>query len=162
MYSKIIGTGRYVPEKIVSNDDLGQFLETSDDWIYPRTGIRYRHIADKEGNYDMASKAALNALENANVRADEIDLIIVATITSEYQTPSIACIVQKQLTGNIPFVIFSTTRRVISILKESNISGKVASADFAGQEKNSTTAVKNWKPTPISLFIQTNQRRYLK
>jgi 3-oxoacyl-[acyl-carrier-protein] synthase-3 len=97
LYSKIIGTGSYAPEKIVTNDDLSKIVDTSDEWIYTRTGIKSRRIADKEKTYDMGVKAAKKALEDGNVKAEEIDMIIVATISGEYSTPSIACIIQKEL-----------------------------------------------------------------
>ena len=148
MYSRIIGTGRYLPEKIVSNDDLSKFLDTSDDWIYPRTGIRYRHIADKEGSYDMASYAALKALENANVNAEEIDLIILATITAEYQTPSIACIVQKQIKATNAMCLdinAACTGFVygLDIVDQFIASGKYKKALVIGVEKLSHTM--NWE-----------------
>jgi len=148
MYSKITGIGKYLPEKKVSNDDLSEFLETSDDWIYSRTGIKYRHIADKEGSYDMASHAALKALEDANVSADKIDLVIVATITSEYQTPSIACIVQKQIkaTNAMCFDINAACTGFVygvDIVDQFIASGKYKTALVIGAEKFSHTM--NWE-----------------
>src|SRR5882724_8292220 len=78
----IIGTGSYVPEKILTNEDLSRMVDTSDEWITTRTGIKERRVAAKDENTsDMATKAALKALEQAKISPKEIDLIIVATAT---------------------------------------------------------------------------------
>lgn len=95
--SRITGLGHYVPELNVSNDDLSDFLETSDEWIYSRTGIRHRRIADKETSYELAAKAGLNALNNAKMDPMDLDMIVVATFSGEYATPSMACLVQKEI-----------------------------------------------------------------
>ena len=94
----IAGTGSYVPEKILTNADLEKIVETSDEWIVTRTGIRERHIA-AEGEFTshMAAKAATRALEQAGIAAEDLDLIIVATITPDTLTPATACYVQQQL-----------------------------------------------------------------
>jgi len=94
----IIGTGSYVPERILTNAELEKLVETSDDWITSRTGIKERRIA-AEGEFTshMATKAALNAMEQAGVTAAEIDLILVATVTPDTFFPSTACHVQRQL-----------------------------------------------------------------
>ena len=91
MTTRIIGTGRYLPENIVTNDDLSKIVDTSDEWINSRTGIRERRIAKDETTATMAAKAAEIAMKNAGVTAAEIDLIIVGTITNDYVTPSTAC-----------------------------------------------------------------------
>lgn len=94
----IKGTGSYVPEKILSNSDLAKTVDTSDEWITARTGIKERRIAaDDELASDMAAKAALRALEDAAVRAEDIDIIIVATMTPDMPFPSTACLVQAKL-----------------------------------------------------------------
>ena len=94
----IIGTGSYVPERVLSNSDLEKMVETSDEWILTRTGIRERRIAaDNEFTSDMATKAAQKAIEQAAITAEEIDLIIVATATPDMFFPATACFVQKQL-----------------------------------------------------------------
>src|ERR1043165_7196585 len=94
----IIGTGSYVPERVLTNAELEKMVETSDEWIRTRTGIRERRIAaDGEFTSDMATKAARNAIEQAGITPDEIDLIIVATATPDMFFPSTACFVQKQL-----------------------------------------------------------------
>ena len=96
--ARIIGTGSYVPEKVLTNSDLEKVMDTSDEWIVTRTGIRERHvIADDENTSDLATKAALNALEMAGVKAEEIDLIILGTITADYPWPATACIVQENI-----------------------------------------------------------------
>ncbi len=94
----ISGTGRYLPEKILTNLDFEKFLDTSDEWITSRTGIKERHIAaDDESTADMTTAAAVKAIENAGLKASEIDLIVNATFTPEMPLPSTACFVQQQL-----------------------------------------------------------------
>ena len=98
MFSKIIGTGGYLPNKILTNKNLESFVDTTDEWIIERTGIEQRHIAeDNETSSSMATKAALDALRSANVKNNEIDLIIVATTTPDQIFPSTACIIQNNL-----------------------------------------------------------------
>ncbi|WP_322999303.1 beta-ketoacyl-ACP synthase III [Castellaniella sp.] len=102
-YARITGTGGYLPPRVVTNDDLAADLatrgvETSDDWIVERTGIRQRHIADPGTKTStLATAAARAALENAGLRADDLDLIIVATSTPDFIFPSTACVVQANL-----------------------------------------------------------------
>jgi 3-oxoacyl-[acyl-carrier-protein] synthase III len=94
----IIGTGSYVPERILTNQDLEKIVDTTDQWIQTRTGIRERRIAkDNETTSDMSARAALAAMEQAKVTAEEIDLIIVATATPDCIFPSTACYVQKKI-----------------------------------------------------------------
>ncbi len=94
----IIGTGSYVPERILSNTELEKMVDTSDEWIVTRTGIRERRIAAAdESTGDMATHAARRALEQAGVTADEVDLIIVATVTPDMAFPSTSCFVQKHI-----------------------------------------------------------------
>lgn len=97
-FSRIAGTGSYLPEKILTNADLEKIVDTSDEWIRSRTGIEERHIAaDGEYTVDLAEKAALNAMEAAGKTKDDIDLIIVATTTADRVFPSTACLLQKRL-----------------------------------------------------------------
>lgn len=96
-YGKIIGTGRYLPNKVVTNKDLELIVETSDEWIYSRTGIKERRIAAQETNYEMSIFAAQDVIKSTGINPEEIDLIIVATMTSEYATPAVACLVQKAI-----------------------------------------------------------------
>src|SRR5713226_9620812 len=94
----IIGTGSYVPERILTNDDLSRIVDTSDEWITTRTGIKERRIAAKDENTsDMATKAALKAMEQAKVSGSEIDFILVATATPDMLFPATACFVQKKI-----------------------------------------------------------------
>ncbi|NEU25295.1 ketoacyl-ACP synthase III [Paenibacillus polymyxa] len=94
----VIGTGKYVPEKILTNKDLEKIVETSDEWIVSRTGIQERHIAAPEqATSDLAYEAAVKALESAGMTAQDLDLIIVATVTPDMAFPSTACILQDKL-----------------------------------------------------------------
>jgi 3-oxoacyl-[acyl-carrier-protein] synthase-3 len=94
----IIGTGKYVPEKILTNSDLEKIVETNDEWIVSRTGIRERHIAaPHEATSDLAYEAALKALDSAGMKAEDLDLIIIATVTPDSAFPSTACILQDKL-----------------------------------------------------------------
>ena len=97
-YSRIVGTGSYLPEKVVTNQDLAKKLDTSDEWIRDRTGIKRRHIAaEGETTSDMAVEAANRALDMAGLAADDINLIVVATATPDKIFPATACIVQRKL-----------------------------------------------------------------
>lgn len=98
MKAGIIGTGHYVPEKIVTNKDLEKIVDTSDEWIRTRTGIEERRIArDDEDTSDMALEASKKALENAGINGEDIDLILVATVTPDTSFPSVSCILQDKL-----------------------------------------------------------------
>ena len=94
---KITTTGHYLPELTVSNDDLTQYMDTSHEWIHKRTGISSRHIATNENTSDLASKAAELILSKSGIAADELDFIIVATMTPDALSPSTACIVQEKI-----------------------------------------------------------------
>jgi|SRR5271165_3872921 len=94
----ILGTGAYAPDRILTNDDLSKMVDTSDEWIRARSGIRERRIAAAdEATSDMAVHAARRALEDAGVAASEIDLLVLATVTPDYPMPATACIVQHKL-----------------------------------------------------------------
>lgn len=94
----IIGLGSYLPEKVLTNKDLEKMLDTSDEWIVERSGIRERRIAaEHEATSDLATKAALRALANADIKAEELDLIIVATASADMSFPSTACLVQTNI-----------------------------------------------------------------
>ena len=98
IYSRIVGTGSFLPPRIVTNDEFAARLETSDAWIRERTGIVQRHIADEsQASSDLALEASRRALEAAGVGADEIDLIVLATSTPDYVFPSTACLLQAKL-----------------------------------------------------------------
>lgn len=101
IYSRIAGTGSYLPEKVLTNDDMSKIVDTSDEWIFSRTGIRERHIAaDDQATSDLAYFASLKAMEAAGVTADEIDLIVIGTTTPDLIFPSTACLLQARL-GNV-------------------------------------------------------------
>jgi 3-oxoacyl-[acyl-carrier-protein] synthase-3 len=98
VFARIAGTGSYLPEKVLTNDDLAKFIDTSDEWIAARTGIRERHVAaDGETTGDLAYHAAVRALEAAGVQASELDLIVLGTTTPDLVFPSTACLVQARL-----------------------------------------------------------------
>jgi 3-oxoacyl-[acyl-carrier-protein] synthase-3 len=97
-YSRIVGTGGYLPEKVLSNRDLELAVDTTDEWIYTRTGIRQRHIAaDGEKTSDLALEASRSALQTAGIAAGDLDLIVVATTTPDMVFPSTACLLQAKL-----------------------------------------------------------------
>ena len=96
--ARITSLGRYVPERVMTNDDLAKLVDTSDEWIRTRTGIRQRHVAEPgTGTSALASRAARECLELAGVGAAEVDLIVVATVTPDMPFPATACLVQDQL-----------------------------------------------------------------
>ncbi|MEK6245674.1 MAG: beta-ketoacyl-ACP synthase III [Pseudomonadota bacterium] len=96
--SRIVGTGSYLPPRVVTNEELSKTLDTSDAWIQERTGIKQRHIADaSQASSDLALEASRRALEAAGVKAEDIDLIVVATSTPDFVFPSTACLLQAKL-----------------------------------------------------------------
>jgi len=97
VYSKIIGTGAYVPARIVKNNELSKMVETNDEWITSRTGIKERRISSGEKTYQIAAKAATEAIKNAGIEKEEIDMIILATISPDFFMPSTANLVQAEL-----------------------------------------------------------------
>ena len=99
---KIVGTGSVLPKKIVTNDMLSEFLDTSDAWIYPRTGIKYRHVISDEKLEDMAIEAAKKALDDAGMTAADIDFLICSNVVNEYITPSLSCIIQGGIGASCP------------------------------------------------------------
>lgn len=97
---KILETGSYTPEKVMKNDDLKQYVDTNDEWIVSRTGISTRHFAEKEKNSDMATKVGEKLLAKSGIKNEDICAVIVATFTPDNFTPSVACIVHRNL--NLP------------------------------------------------------------
>ena len=99
MTGKIIGLGSYLPSKILTNDDLAKMVETSDEWITERTGIKERHISDPltDKPSQMVVKAALQAVEDAGIDPKDIDLIVAATTTSDLMFPTLSCVIHKEL-----------------------------------------------------------------
>ncbi len=102
MSFQILGTGSFAPEKIVTNDDLSTMVETSDEWITKRVGVKERHVCTTETNTDMGVAAAQAALENAGVRPEELDLIIGATISADTISPGLAGMVQNRIGATCP------------------------------------------------------------
>ncbi len=94
---KIKGIGKYVPEKVATNEDFAKIVETSDEWITQRTGIKKRHITNGEPTYYLGAMAAKEAIEDAGIKAEDIDLIIVATCTPDFYTPSESCLIQREI-----------------------------------------------------------------
>ncbi|MFZ9936042.1 MAG: beta-ketoacyl-ACP synthase III [Luteolibacter sp.] len=145
----VAGTGSYVPERILTNEELSTMVDTSDEWIVTRTGIRERRIAaDDEFTSQMASKASRRALEQAGMRPEDIELIIVATITPDTPTPATACHVQQQL-GASRAVAFDISAACAGFLYAMKIAKRLISdgafqnALIIGAEKLST--VTNWE-----------------
>ena len=102
-HAGIIGLGMAVPDRIMTNDDLSQFVETNDEWIASRTGIRERRVADAgTATSDLALIAARNALNDAGMAADELDLILCATTSGDYVWPATACVIQEKLGAKCP------------------------------------------------------------
>ncbi|MEA2076705.1 MAG: beta-ketoacyl-ACP synthase III [Candidatus Marinimicrobia bacterium] len=104
-YFKVVSTGRFTPEGVLSNKDLEKIVDTTDDWITSRTGIKERRIVNGKNTSDLAALAAMNAIEKVNYDKDKIDLIIVATFTPELRSPSMACRVQAKLGLEKPGVL---------------------------------------------------------
>lgn len=97
-YSRIVGTGRFLPERVLTNADLEKMVDTSDEWIKTRTGVERRHVAgENETTSDLCVGAAVRAMEDAGVKADEIDLIVVGTTSPDLVFPNVATLVQERL-----------------------------------------------------------------
>lgn len=147
-HGKIIETGRYLPETIVTNEDLSKIVDTSDEWIYSRTGIKQRHIAVSESVSDMATNAALDALNRSGVNPLEIDMIIVATVSADFAMPSTGCIVQKNIQASNAFCFdlqaaCSGFIYGLEIIDQFIKTGKVKKALLIGVEKLSQLL--NWE-----------------
>ncbi|MFR4286473.1 MAG: beta-ketoacyl-ACP synthase III [Enterococcus italicus] len=93
-YGRITATASYLPPKVVTNDDLAKVMETSDEWIASRTGIRQRHITENENTSDLCIHVANTLLQKVKKQSSDLDFIIIATMTPDYHTPSVACMVQ--------------------------------------------------------------------
>ena len=101
---KISGTGSVLPKKVVTNDMLSQFLDTSDEWITTRTGVKSRHVISDEKLEDMAIEAARRALADADMKAEELDFIICSNVVNEYVTPQLSCIIQGGIGASCPCI----------------------------------------------------------
>ena len=144
-----LGTGSYLPEKILTNKDMEKIVDTTDEWIMTRTGIKERHIAaETQATSDLAVEAAKKALEAAGLKAGDIDLIIVATITPDMPTPSTACLVQSKL-GAVKAAAFDVSAACsgfvygLSISRAFVESGMYKNILLIGAEK--LTAFVDWK-----------------
>lgn len=147
--SSIIGTGSYMPSRVMTNDELSKIVDTSDEWITSRTGIKERRIAaENEATSDLASEAARRALENAGVKPEEIQLIIVATVTPDMFFPSTACFVQKKI-GASNAVCFDVSAACSGFLYALQVArhfintGNRTTALVIGAEK--LTSLVNWQ-----------------
>ena len=135
MSFNIKGTGMYVPEKIVTNDDLSKIVETNDEWITKRVGVKRRHISTGETAADMGLKAAERALGNAGITSDQLDLIIGATVSGENVLPSVSCDIQGKLgAGCMAFDINAACSAFIFMLD-------VAAGFFAKQKLRNVLVV---------------------
>ena len=101
---KISGTGSALPKQIVTNEMLSRFLDTSDEWITTRTGVKARHVISDEKLEDLAAEAAKKALENAGVKPEELDFIICSNVVNEYITPQLSCIIQGAIGACCPCI----------------------------------------------------------
>ncbi len=147
--SSIIGTGSYMPEKVLTNDDLSKIVDTNDEWITTRTGIKERRIAaDDQATSDLAAEAARRAMASAGVAPEEIQLIIIATVTPDMFFPSTACFVQKKI-GAVNAICFDISAACSGFLYALQVArhfintGNRTTALVIGAEKLSTLI--NWK-----------------
>ncbi len=153
----IAGTGSYVPEKVLTNDDLSKMVDTNDEWIRARTGIRERHIADdKTATSDLAVEAANRALSQANIKGEDIELIIVATITPDMFFPSTACFVQEKI-GAIGCAAFDISAAcsgfiyAMAIANQFVSSGKISNALIIGAE--TLSKVTDWEDRATCVLL---------
>ncbi|SHK21225.1 beta-ketoacyl-ACP synthase III [Thermocrinis minervae] len=145
---RISGLGVYLPEKVLTNFDLEKMVDTSDDWITTRTGIKERRIAQDETLTYMAKQASLMALQMANTDPEEIDLILVATLTPDKTFPATACLLQAELSAKRAFAFdlsaaCSGFLYALDVAHSYLVSGKVNKALVVGAEKLST--IVNWQ-----------------
>ncbi len=147
MNFRILGTGMYVPEKIVTNDDLSHLVETDDAWITQRVGVKQRHISQMQTAADMATIAAKQALAAAGVAPEELDLILVASVSSETTSPSSACLVQRNIGATcMAFDISAACAGFLFALENAAMwfaAGKVKKALVIGTERMSRLV--DWK-----------------
>ena len=121
--SKIVATGAGLPEQVITNDDLSKIMDTSDEWIRSRTGIGERRISQGESLSELASRAARQIMERAGVTPEEVELIVIGTCTADYATPSLACMVQKEI-GAKNAVAFDVTAACSGFLYATSIADK--------------------------------------
>lgn len=156
-YARIAGTGSYLPGKIVTNKDLEATLDTSDEWIAERTGIRQRHIAaEGETSAGMGLIAARNALEMAGIDASEVDMIVVGTTTPDKTFPSNACIIQRQLDihGGPAFDVQAVCSGFVYALDVANrmiVTGGAKTALVIGTE--TLSRITNWEDRTTAVLF---------
>ncbi|HYG69630.1 MAG TPA: beta-ketoacyl-ACP synthase III [Anaeromyxobacteraceae bacterium] len=148
MRSRVAGTGSYAPEKILTNRDLEKIVDTNDQWIVERTGIRERHVAaPEEATSDMALAASRRALEMAGIAPEDVELIVIGTVTPDYPFPSTAAVLQGRL-GNKKAFAFDVSAAcagsmyAMSIADRYLVTGAVKNALVLGAEK--LTAITDW------------------
>ena len=157
--AKIMGTGSAVPERILSNEDLSKIVDTSDEWIIRRTGIRERRIASKhrpETTTDLAKQAALKAMEMAGVSPDQLDIIVVGTVTPDRQFPSVACMLQHALGAERAFSFdisagCSGFLYALSVVENTIRCGNVKTALVVGVERLPT--ILNWSDRSTCVLL---------
>lgn len=153
----IIGTGSYVPEKVLTNHDLEKILDTTDEWIHSRTGMRERHIAsDNQASSDLGAEAAKRAIVEAGIDPDEIDLIIVATLSPDMFFPSTACFVQEKIGAKNAYCFdlgaaCSGFLYALDTARNQIASGAVDTALVIGTEKMSTFL--DWEDRATSILF---------
>ncbi len=125
---EFLGTGSYVPEFVADNDKFSEILDTSDEWIFPRTGIKQRHIATDKPNYYMGTQAALKALDAAKMSAEDVDLIIVSTCTPDFFYPAMSCLIQKRI-GAKNAACFDVNSACTGFISSLDIAQKYLNAD---------------------------------
>lgn len=124
---EILGTGSYVPEFVADNNKFAEFLDTSDEWITPRTGIKQRHILTDKPGYYMGIEAAKKALDDAGVKPEEVDLVLVSTCTPDFFYPSTACLIQKKI-GAVNAAAFDVNSACTGFITATDIAQKSSRA----------------------------------
>ncbi|MBN1932719.1 MAG: ketoacyl-ACP synthase III [Desulfobacterales bacterium] len=158
-HSHIIGTGSAIPKRILSNKELESLINTSDEWIVRRTGIKTRHICSKDENEsstDLALQASLKAIEMAGISADKLDMIVMGTVTPDYQFPSTGCMVQNALKANKAAAFdvsagCSGFLYALSMVDNAIRSGNCKTALVAGVERLSS--IINWQDRSTCVLL---------
>ena len=143
---RIIGTGSALPRKIVTNDMLSEFLDTSDEWIRTRTGVVSRHVISDEKLEDMAIEASLKALDDAGIKAEELDFIICSNVVNEYVTPQLSCIIQVGIGATCPCIDINCACAgfiyALDIAESFHLSGRVRNVLVVSAEE--PTRMSDW------------------
>ena len=141
-FSKIIATGACVPDMIVTNDDLAKIVDTNDEWISSRSGIKRRHFSKGENTSDIATGVAKELIQKAGIDPLDIDLIIVASVSADYTTPSTACLVQGNI-GAVNAVAFDVGAACSGFIFGLSIAGKYIKS---GVYKNAIVIILSFMP----------------